>query len=67
MSLVKVEEIDKIASSRLYDFIDATIETNIVDKDKLKSKSKNTPIENRKLQGQVLKTFVKGELAYENI
>jgi len=39
----------------------------IVDKDRLKSKSKNTPIENRKLQGQVLKTFVKGELAYENI
>jgi len=38
-----------------------------VDKDKLKSKSKNTPIENRKLQGQVLKTFVKGELAYEGI
>jgi len=39
----------------------------IVKKDKLKSKSKNTPIENRKLQGQVLKTFIKGELAYENI
>ena len=39
----------------------------MVDKNKLKSKSKNTPIENRKLQGQVLKTFVKGELAYENI
>ena len=39
----------------------------VVDKDKLKSKSKNTPIENRKLQGQVLKTFVKGELSYENI
>ena len=39
----------------------------IVDKNKLKSKSKNTPIENRKLQGQVLKTFVKGELAYERI
>ena len=37
----------------------------VVDKSKLKSKSKNTPIENRKLQGQVLKTFVKGELAYE--
>tara|TARA_B100000029_G_scaffold19639_1_gene19699 strand:+ start:2437 stop:3729 length:1293 start_codon:yes stop_codon:yes gene_type:complete len=37
----------------------------IVDKNKLNSKSKNTPIENRKLQGQVLKTFVKGELAYE--
>jgi len=38
-----------------------------VDKNKLKSKSKNTPIENRKLQGKVLKTFVKGELAYESI
>ncbi len=39
----------------------------IVDKNKLKSKSKNTPIEKRKLQGQVFKTFVKGELAYERI
>jgi len=39
----------------------------IVNKDILKSKSKNTPIENRKLQGQVLKTFVKGELAFERI
>ena len=39
----------------------------IVDKNKLKSKSKNTPIENRKLQGQVLKTFIKGELAYESV
>jgi len=37
----------------------------VVDKSKLKSKSKNTPIENKKLQGQVLKTFVKGELVYE--
>ena len=37
----------------------------MVDKTKLKSKSKNTPIEDRRLQGQVLKTFVKGELAYE--
>ena len=37
----------------------------VVDKNKLKSKSKNTPIENRKLQGQILKTFVKGELAFE--
>jgi len=37
----------------------------IVNKDILKSKSKNTPIENRKLQGQVLKTFVKGEVAFE--
>ncbi len=39
----------------------------VVDKSKLKSKSKNTPIENRKLQGQVLKTFIKGELAYDRI
>jgi len=39
----------------------------VVDKDKLKSKSKNTPIEDRKLQGQVLKTFIKGEAAYERI
>ena len=39
----------------------------VVNKKKLKSKSKNTPIENRKLQGQVLKTFVKGEIAYNSI
>ncbi len=39
----------------------------VVDKSKLRSKSKNTPIENRKLQGQVLKTYVKGELSYETI
>ena len=31
----------------------------------LRSKSKNTPIENRKLQGQILKTYVKGKLAFE--
>ena len=37
----------------------------VVKKKDLKSKSKNTPIENRKLQGQVLKTFVKGNLAFE--
>ena len=39
----------------------------IVEKNKLNSKSKNTPIENRNLQGQVLKTFVKGEMLYEKI
>ena len=39
----------------------------IVNKNKLKSKSKNTPIENRKMQGQILKTFVKGEIAYEKV
>jgi dihydroorotase len=37
----------------------------VVSKNNLNSKSKNTPIENRKLQGQVLKTFVKGELAFD--
>ena len=37
----------------------------VVKKENLKSKSKNTPIEGRKLQGQVVKTFVKGELLYE--
>ena len=39
----------------------------VVNKDKLKSKSKNTAIEDRKLQGQVLKTYIKGELAYQNL
>ena len=37
-----------------------------VEKSKLKSKSKNTPIEGRKLQGKVTQTFVKGELVYKN-
>jgi dihydroorotase len=36
----------------------------IVKKSELKSKSKNTPIENRKLQGQVVMTFVNGEIAF---
>ena len=39
----------------------------VVNKSNLKSKSKNTPIENRKLQGLVLQTFVKGQLSYERI
>jgi len=37
----------------------------IVKKNELKSKSKNTPIEDRKLQGQVTKTFVKGKMDFE--
>ena len=32
----------------------------------LKSKSKNTAIENRKLQGKVIMTFLNGELVYTN-
>ena len=35
-----------------------------LDADKLKSKSKNTAIEERKLQGKVLMTFLNGELAF---
>ena len=37
----------------------------VVKQNELKSKSKNTPIENRKLQGRVSTTFVKGEIAFE--
>ncbi|MDC1476142.1 dihydroorotase [Pelagibacteraceae bacterium] len=33
----------------------------------LKSKSKNTPIENRKLKGQILYTFVKGQMLFERL
>jgi dihydroorotase len=36
-----------------------------VQKNNLKSKSKNTPIEDRKLQGQVIKTFINGDLVFE--
>ncbi len=37
----------------------------VVKQSQLKSKSKNTPIENRKLQGQVMMTFVKGKIAFD--
>ena len=37
----------------------------VVNKANLLSKSKNTPIEDRKLQGQIIKTFIKGEIAFE--
>jgi len=39
----------------------------IVNKAQLKSKSKNTPIENRSLQGEASKTFVKGEIAFNRV
>ena len=39
----------------------------VVNKSKLQSKSKNTPIEHRKMQVQILKTYVKGELAFERV
>ena len=35
-----------------------------LDAEKLKSKSKNTAIENRKLQGKILMTFLNGELVF---
>jgi len=38
----------------------------IVKAEELKSKSKNTAIENRKLQGKVKMTFLNGELVYSN-
>ena len=37
-----------------------------VNAEKLKSKSKNTAIENRNLQGKILMTYLNGELAYSN-
>ena len=36
----------------------------VVKQNELRSKSKNTPIENRKLQGQIIKTFIKGETVF---
>ena len=36
----------------------------VVKKENLKSKSKNTPIEGRKLQGKVTHTFIKGNLGF---
>ena len=38
----------------------------VVRAEDLKSKSKNTAIENRKLQGKVKMTFLKGEIVYSN-
>ncbi len=38
----------------------------VVRKDKLISKSKNTPIENKKLQGKVMSTFVNGEELFKS-
>ena len=38
----------------------------VVRKEKLISKSKNTPIEDKKLQGKVLNTFVNGEELFKS-
>ncbi|MET0293667.1 MAG: dihydroorotase [Phenylobacterium sp.] len=37
----------------------------VIDSDKLRSKSKNTPFDGRRLQGQVLRTWVDGRLVFE--
>ena len=66
----KILGIDKGTLEKGKDADLCIVDTNkpwVVDKSKLRSKSKNTPIENRKLQGQVSKTFIKGEIAYERI
>ncbi len=66
----KILDIDKGSLTKGNDADICVFDINkpwIVDKSKLRSKSKNTPVENRKLQGQVIKTFIKGELAYEAI
>jgi len=39
----------------------------VVNKNNLQSKSKNTPIEDKKLQGLVLKTFIKGDLVFKRV
>ena len=38
----------------------------IIKADLLKSKSKNTAVEDRKIQGKVLMTFLKGNLAFKS-
>ena len=38
----------------------------VVKAEELKSKSKNTAIENRKLQGKVKMTLLQGEVVYSN-
>ena len=66
----KILEIDKGTLEKGKDADLCVVDVNkpwVVDKDKLKSKSKNTPIEDRKMQGQILKTFVRGELAFERV
>ena len=66
----KILGIDKGSLSKGHDADLCVLDLNkpwTVEKNKLKSKSKNTPIEDRKLMGQVLKTFIKGETTYERI
>ena len=38
----------------------------VLKKENIQSKSKNTAIENRKLQGKVEKTFINGRLVFSN-
>ena len=69
LRIIKILGIKKGTLTKGHDADLCVIDINkpwVVEKNKLKSKSKNTPIENRKLQGQVLKTFIKGDLSYES-
>ena len=62
--------IDKGSLKKGYDADFCIFDINkpwVINKNKLISKSKNTPIEDRRLKGKVLKTFIKGEIAYDRI
>ena len=64
----KILNIDKgnLSIGNDADFCDVDINKPwIVKKEKLISKSKNTSIENKKLQGKVLNTYIKGEELYK--
>ena len=64
----KILNIDKGNLSRGNDADFCVVDINkpwIVKKEKLISKSKNTSIENKKLQGKVLNTYIKGEELYK--
>ena len=66
----KILKINKGSLSKGMDADICIVDINtpwVVSKNKLNSKSKNTPIEGRKLQGQILQTFVKGNLAFEKV
>ena len=66
----KILGIDKGSLSKGHDADLCVLDLNkpwTVEKNKLKSKSKNTPIEDRKLQGQIIKTFIKGEVIFERV
>ncbi len=70
--IVKISKILKINKGTLKIGSDADIcvfdldAPWIIKADLLKSKSKNTAVEGRKIQGKVLMTFLKGDLAFKS-